>query len=312
MSQASTASAIETRRLTHRFGAHCAVRDLDLTVPQGVVYGFLGPNGSGKTTTIRLLLGLLRPQSGTVHVLGMPMPGARLRIAGRVGSIVETPSLYDHLSGFDNLELTRRALGAGRQETGRVLALVELAAHAGQRVGSYSLGMRQRLGIARALLGQPRLLILDEPTNGLDPAGVADMRRLIRALPEAEGVTVFVSSHLLSEVEQMASHVGLMAGGRLIAQSALPALLASAGRTIDIGCTRTTEALACMRAAGFEAALSDDRLTVAFADAATPEALNRLLVTAGFDVFELRVRAPTLEDIFLDLTRRAPAAAAAA
>jgi ABC-2 type transport system ATP-binding protein len=295
--------AIETHALTHRFGTHHAVRGLDLAVPQGAVYGFLGPNGSGKTTSIRLLLGLLRPQSGTIRILGQAMPDKRLSIARHVGSMVETPSLYDHLSGFDNLELTRRALGAPLADTGRVLSLVDLAPQAGQRVGTYSLGMRQRLGIARALLGRPRLLILDEPTNGLDPAGVADMRRLIRALPEAEGVTVFVSSHLLGEVEQMATHVGLMHAGRLIAQSSLSELLASTGRTIDIRVERGAHALECLRAAGIDATLEGvDRLTVPATGSVTPQALNRLLVDAGFDVWALSVHIPTLEDIFLDRT----------
>ncbi len=294
--------AIETQALTHRFGAHHAVRDLDLAVPQGAVYGFLGPNGSGKTTTIRLLLGLLRPQSGTIRVLGQAMPAQRVAIARHVGSMVETPSLYDHLSGFDNLELTRRALGVDIGETGRVLSLVDLASQAGGRVGAYSLGMRQRLGIARALLGRPRLLILDEPTNGLDPAGVADMRRLIRALPQAEGVTVFVSSHLLGEVEQMATHVGLMQGGQLIAQSPLDDLLASTGPTIDIRCDRGAEAVAWLRAGGVDATLKDEQVIVAPIGGATPQGLNRRLVEAGFEVSALNVRKPTLEDIFLART----------
>ena len=295
--------AIETQNLTHRFGAHYAVRDLNLAVPRGAVYGFLGPNGSGKTTSIRLLLGLLRPQSGTIRVLGQAMPDRRVDIARHVGAMVETPSLYDHLNGFDNLELTRRALGADPADTGRVLSLVDLAPHAGGRVGAYSLGMRQRLGIARALLGRPRLLILDEPTNGLDPAGVADMRRLIRGLPETEGVTIFVSSHLLGEVEQMATHVGLMHGGRLIAQSGLADLLASAGRTIDIRCDRPAEAQARLSAAGIDAMTQGaDRLVVNVTPAVTPQALNRLLVEAGFEVSALSVHSATLEDIFLART----------
>ncbi len=296
---------IETRALSHHFGAFHAVRGIDLSVPPGAVYGFLGPNGSGKTTTIRILLGLLRPQSGEVSVLGRPMPAARLAIARHTGSMVETPCLYDHLSGFDNIELTRRALGLARRETDRVLEVVELTEFARRRAGGYSLGMRQRLGIARALLGEPKLLILDEPANGLDPAGVLDMRRLIRDLPQRLGVTVFVSSHLLAEVEHIASHVGLMFQGQLIAQSTLGELLSSVEAQLHIGVRDAPRALTRLQAADIDAASDgDDSLIVPLRPGRTPDAarLNALLVGDGFEVFSLHQHAPSLEDIFLHRT----------
>ncbi len=296
---------VETRHLSHHFGDFHAVRGIDLNVPSGAVYGFLGPNGSGKTTTIRILLGLLRPQAGEVRVLGLPMPRARTEIARAVGSMVETPCLYDHLSGFDNIDLTRRALGLDRRETGRVLEQVELTAYAGRRAGGYSLGMRQRLGIARALLGRPKLLILDEPTNGLDPAGVHDMRRLIRDLPARQGVTVFVSSHLLNEIEQVASHVGLMFNGELIAQSPLETLLRSVGQDLVIGVRNAAGAATRLQASDIDCcADGEETLIVPLRPVGGPDPaqVNAHLIGHGFEVFALQRRTPSLEDIFLQRT----------
>ncbi len=296
---------IETQGLTHRFGGFTAVDDVDLRVEAGAIYGFLGPNGSGKTTTIRILLGLLRPQAGRVEIFGLPMPNRRRAIARAVGAMVETPSLYGHLSGFDNVDLTRRALGLRPSETWRVLELVDLRDFAGQRAGSYSLGMRQRLGIGRALLGEPRLLVLDEPTNGLDPAGVMDMRRLIRALPARQGVSVFVSSHLLGEVEQVATHVGLMFQGALVAQSTMTEMLASVPRRIEIAVTRADEAALRLRAARVDAVTQGEgRIHIATAGRPheDPARLNALLVGEGFDVSSILTREPSLEEVFMRKT----------
>lgn len=293
---------VESHGLSHQFGKFRAVRDVDLAVPSEAVYGFLGPNGSGKTTTIRILLGLLRPRAGQVLVLGLPMPAARREIARSVGAIVEAPCLYDHLSGFDNVDLTRRALGLPRRETERVLELVELAPFAKRRAGAYSLGMRQRLGIARALLGGPRLLILDEPMNGLDPPGVLDMRRLIRDLPAALGVTVFVSSHLLGEVEQVATHVGLMFHGRLVAQSPLHALLASTHPVLLLGVREAARAASRLRAARIDCSVDGDaQLVVPLPPGRAPDPVwvNAFLVREGFDVRSLHRRTPSLEDVFM-------------
>jgi lantibiotic transport system ATP-binding protein len=292
---------METHDLSHRFDRFVAVRSLDLRVETGAIYGFLGPNGSGKTTTIRILLGLLRPQTGRVVVLGQALPANRKVIARSVGSMVETPSLYDHLSAFDNIDMTRRALGLKPAETWRVLELVELHGFARQRAGGYSLGMRQRLGIARALLGTPRLLILDEPTNGLDPAGVMDMRRLIRELPDRQGVSVFVSSHMLNEIEQIATHVGLMDKGKLIAQSTLGELLASIPTHIEIGVRDAERAASFLLAVNYDAIIqADQRLKVM--SGGDPAQINSRLVQSGFDVFALAMRSPSLEDVFVHKT----------
>src|SRR6476646_5976177 len=205
--------ALETDRLTKDFGGKAAVCGVSLRVPERAIYGFLGANGAGKTTTMRLVLGLVRATSGTIDLFGRrlgrdPMP--------RVGALIETPSLYPHLTGRENLDITRRLLGLPAAEIDRVLEIVELSAAGRQRVGAYSLGMKQRLAIARALLGHPKLLILDEPTNGLDPEGIVDMRNLIRRLPDADGATLIVSSHHLTEIERVATHVGLIHHGRLV------------------------------------------------------------------------------------------------
>jgi ABC-type multidrug transport system ATPase subunit len=298
-------STIATRGLSHRFGTFQAVRGIDLNVPSGAVYGFLGPNGSGKTTTIRILLGLLRLQGGHVSILDRTMPIDRKGIARHVGSMVETPCLYDHLDGFDNIDMTRRALGLAKTETDRVLDLVDLSPFAFRRAGSYSLGMRQRLGIARALLGEPKLLILDEPMNGLDPAGIMDIRALIRDLPQRLGVTVFLSSHLLNEVEMVASHVGLMFHGELIAQSPLLDLRLAARHSLVVGVADAARAALRLEAAGIVCAeTAADALDIPFSPAMRidPAAVNALLVQSGFSVFSLRTHVPSLEDIFLRQT----------
>ncbi len=208
---------IETRQLTRSFKDTRAVDGLSLQVPAGSVYGFLGPNGAGKTTTIRMLLGLIRPDGGEIRLFNRRLRDDTMGVLRRVGSLVESPSLYPHLNGRENLEVLRRMTGGSRSEIDRVLKVVNLENAANRLVRNYSLGMRQRLGLAVALFGQPELLILDEPTNGLDPAGIHEMRELICRLP-AEGLTVFLSSHLLSEVEQMVTQIGIVQSGRLIFQ----------------------------------------------------------------------------------------------
>lgn len=202
--------AIRTQCLSRRFGLQQAVDGLKLTVPPGRIYGFLGPNGAGKTTTIRMLLGLLRPSAGQIWLFGQPLHADRCRLLRRVVALVEVPSLYEHLTGRENLDVARRLLGTARAQVDRVLALVRLTGDADRPVRTYSLGMKQRLGLALALLDEPDLLILDEPTNGLDPAGIHETRVLIRELPEQHGITVFLSSHLLGEVEQVADTVGIL------------------------------------------------------------------------------------------------------
>jgi len=294
---------IETRGLTRRFGARVAVDDLNLSVPAAGVYGFLGPNGAGKTTAIRMLLGLIRPHAGQVHLFGAPVARNRASVMRRVGALVESPSLYPHLTGRENLEVTRRLLGAPRNLIDLALDTVRLTQDANRRVREYSLGMRQRLGLALALLNKPQLLILDEPTNGLDPAGIHEMRDLIRRLPEEFGVTVFLSSHLLSEVEQIAGHIGIIHESRLLFQGTLAELQRKQQTELAVGVTRPEEAMACLREAGWSVAQRDGLLSVAAKAPEDAARINRLLVDHRLDVFHLALSQQSLEDIFLTLTR---------
>src|SRR5690606_20112858 len=203
--------AIETRGLTRRFGDRAAVDAVSMSVPERSIYGFLGRNGAGKTTTIKLLLGLLKADAGSARIAGIDVAADRIGAARKIGALLEAQGFHPHLGGRENLDLTRRLLGLPATEIDRVLDIAEMTAHARRRVADYSLGMRQRLGLARAMLGAPPVLILDEPTNGLDPEGIADMRRFLRELPARSGATVLLSSHLLGEIEQVATHVGILA-----------------------------------------------------------------------------------------------------
>src|SRR5687768_199639 len=243
---------IATDQLTRRFGALTAVDHLDLHVPQGAVYGFLGPNGSGKTTTIRMLLGLIRPNAGSVRLFDQSLHEKRINLLRRVGALVETPSLYPHLTGRENLEVTRRLIGGvPRSRIDAVLHTVRLEAAANRLAKGYSLGMKQRLGLALALLSEPALLILDEPTNGLDPAGIGEMRDLIREMPEKHGITVFLSSHLLSEVEQIASHIGIVHRGKLVFEETLASLQAQREEYLALGVDQLEEAQRILGEAGW-------------------------------------------------------------
>ena len=208
--------AIQTQNLTRRFGHRIAVDQVSMAVPKRAVYGFLGRNGAGKTTTLKMLLGLIRPSAGSAMIDGIDVARDRIGAARRVGALLEAHGFYVNLTGGENLDLTRTLLGVASTEVDRVLEVVEMRADASRRVSDYSLGMRQRLALARAMLGAPPVLVLDEPTNGLDPDGIADMRRFLKALPERTGATVLLSSHLLGEIEQTATHIGIVNEGRLV------------------------------------------------------------------------------------------------
>ena len=294
---------IETRRLTRRFGARLAVDDLSLQAPEAGIYGFLGPNGAGKTTAIRMLLGLIRPDDGEVFLFGEPLAANRRTLMRRVGALVEAPSLYPHLTGRENLEVTRRMLGAPRDFIAPALEVVQLARDAGRRVREYSLGMRQRLGLALALLNKPDLLILDEPTNGLDPAGIHEMRDLLRRLPAEFGVTVFLSSHLLGEVEQTASHIGIIHEGRLLFQGTLSELQKAHRARLTLGVSQPEQAVHFLKAAGWGVeARPDGMLSVSATTAEEAARVNQLLVGQRLEVFHLAPAQVSLEDIFLTLT----------
>jgi ABC-2 type transport system ATP-binding protein len=298
-------SAIETIGLTRRFGKVTAVDNLDLMVRSGTIYGFLGPNGAGKTTTIRLLLGLIRPDAGAVRVFGMPLRTNRLAVLRKVGALVEAPALYPNLTGRENLRATQELVGLPRSRIDESLRLVGLTRDADRLVGGYSLGMRQRLGLALALLGEPELLVLDEPTNGLDPAGIQEMRELIRGLPGQHGITVFLSSHLLGEVEQIARDVGIIGSGKLLFQGTLPELLGQHGERFLLDVDRPLDAATRLVGAGWSATIDSPvatALSVVLPNRASAADVVALLVHAGIRVFQAHFEQRSLERLFLDLT----------
>jgi ABC-type multidrug transport system ATPase subunit len=290
---------IETRELGKRYGEEIVAVDLlSMRVRRGEVYGFLGPNGAGKTTTLRMLLGLIQPTSGRALVLGDP-PGSPDGLA-RIGALIETPTLYPFLSGRDNLVVLARYAGVPERRIEAVLEEVGLTARADDRFRTYSLGMKQRLGIAAALLKDPELLILDEPTNGMDPAGMAEMRAFIRNLGRGRR-TVLLSSHLMSEVEQICDRVGVISKGRLVGEGTVDELRGREGLWVRAEPLEQAERLLRTLDAVEEVARSDGGLRIA-ADPAAAPAINRALVEAGMAVGELRPERASLEKVFLELT----------
>lgn len=308
--------AIETQGLIRRFGRLRAVDEVSLKVPQGVVFGFLGPNGAGKTTTIRMILGLLHTHGGAVRILGADLKKNRKAALSQAGVSFEAPAHYEHLSVGENLTITRRLRGLPGTEVDRVLDIVELRYAKKVLARNCSLGMRHRLGLAKALLGTPRLLVFDEPTNGLDPIGISEMRTLIKALPGRTGATVFVSSHHLSEVEQMASHLAVIHKGRLVYQGRLDALRGLSAPVLEIRTLEPEAAAKALAENGYSAVLQDGVLRVDLTAPATADneaaAINRLLNEADIAVPEVKVARRTLEDLFLQLVDAGPGAEVAA
>ena len=299
-------TALATAGLTKRFGAQTAVDGVDLDVPAGAVYGFLGPNGSGKTTTIRMALGLVRPTAGTVTLLGRPMPGDLREVLPRVGALVEGPAFHPYLSGRANLQRLDAADRFADERTSKqridaALDRVGLLHAGGKRYRAYSLGMRQRLGIAAALLVPREMLVLDEPTNGLDPQGTREVRQLIASLGH-EGVTILVSSHLLAEVEQICTHLGVMRTGQLVAQGRADELRASRRASVRLSTPDVAAAAGVAQRLGLtDVTTSDDGLTAALGDVAS-EHVVAALVGAGVAVREFVVNRARLEDLFIELT----------
>lgn len=303
-----TQFAIETDGLSRSFGAVQAVRNVDLQVPRGSIFGFLGPNGSGKTTTFRLLLGLIRADAGTVLLNGANLRTDRVEALSRIGAIVENPALYPNLTGREILRVSTLLLKIKATEIDRVLDVVDLRAAADRRVQDYSLGMRQRLALARSLMGDPGLLMLDEPTNGLDPAGISDMRRLIKSLPDRSGTTVFVSSHQLLEMEQMTDHCAVIKSGQLLYQGRLDGLMSRARKSVFIETDNVDLALAVAKQAGLEAApdatpAASGILIHAALDQSVRADLIGAIIRAGGDVSQAYVRETSLEVLFLSLTQ---------
>ena len=290
---------VETRGLTKRYGSKTtAVEDLYLTVRRGEVYGFLGPNGAGKTTTLRMLLGLIKPTSGTAAVLGKE-PGHPDGLAG-IGALVESPAFYPYLSGRDNLKVMARYSGVKRARIREVLDQVELSGRAKDKFRKYSLGMKQRLGVAAALLKDPDLLILDEPTNGLDPKGMADMRKLIKDLGRGER-TVLLSSHMLGEVEQICDRVGVIQNGELVAEGTVAELRGDTKLLVRAEPVEEAAEIADKLAGVGEVTVTDGMLRLDM-DPENVADINEKLVSAGLRVSELRLSGQSLEEVFLQLT----------
>ena len=293
---------IETRSLTKEYGSIRAVDDLSLQVPQGGVFGLLGPNGSGKTTTMGMLLGLVRPTAGTIRLFGDPAEGVHPHALRRIGAIVEEPSFYPYLSGRNNIRYFQGIGGNGsREEVDRLLETVGLAERAGSKFHTYSMGMKQRLGIAYALLGDPEVLFLDEPTNGLDPAGMAEIRDLIREL-SGSGRTVLLSSHLLHEVEQVCDSVAILSRGRLIAQGNVQELLKGQG-TVRLTTTDDAQAVGVLSALDWVADVKTDEgsLVVTAPPERSPE-LTAALAHTGIYVGQMSTVQVSLEEYFLEVT----------
>ena len=298
-------AAVRTRGLTRRFGIQVAVGGIDLEVPRGAVYGFLGPNGSGKTTTIRMLLGLIAPDAGEITVLGRSVPEHVAQVLPQVGALIEGPAFHPYLSGRENLRRLDSADATANPRTSQArtdaaLARVGLTAAAAKRYRNYSLGMKQRLGLAGALL-QPRdLLVLDEPTNGLDPQGTREVRTLVRELA-SDGTTVLVSSHLLAEVEQVATHVGIMSGGLLLRQGTLTEVLSDGAAVVTVTTPDASLAAAALQGLGLTPTTTGDTVSAAVGELPA-EQVAAAVVHAGARLRALAVVRPDLEDLFVSLT----------
>ena len=297
---------IETHDLCKQYGNALRVAHLDLDVPEGSVYGFLGPNGAGKSTTLKMILGLVRPTAGSIRVLGKNMDSKnRLAVLRQVGSLIESPSYYGHLTGEENLRIVQTLRGVPEKNIREVLQIVRLDGQRGKKVAHYSLGMKQRLGLAAALLGYPKLLILDEPTNGLDPAGIQEMRELICSLPERFGMTVVVSSHLLSEIDQMADHVAIIREGELVFQDTLETLHGRSRHHLALRTTNNAVARAILQEKSVPCQEEEGYLILPILYDELAGQLTRLLGARNLGVIRLEERQKSLEDIFLELTGKA-------
>lgn len=297
---------IQTSDLCKQYGGALRVSHLNLSVAEGSVYGFLGPNGAGKSTTLKMILGLVRPTAGSIEVLGKSMDGAnRLAVLRQVGSLIESPSYYGHLTGEENLRIVQTLRGVPEKNIREVLQIVRLDAQRGKKAAHYSLGMKQRLGLAAALLGYPKLLILDEPTNGLDPAGIQEMRELICDLPRRFGMTVVVSSHLLSEIDQMADHVAIIREGELVFQDTLETLHSRSCRHLAMKTTDNETARRILKEQELSCQEQDDYLILPVLRDEAAAKLTCFLARQHIGVVRLEERQKSLEDIFLELTGKA-------
>jgi lantibiotic transport system ATP-binding protein len=295
---------LETHDLHHRYAnGETVLNGINLQVPQGSIYGFLGPNGAGKTTTLRLVLGLLKAQRGTISIFGKRFDAHRFDVLRNIGSLIESPSLYTHLTASENLAVLQKVHQCPKRRIGEVLELVGLPDTARKKTGDFSLGMKQRMSIAMALLHSPSLLILDEPTNGLDPNGIIEMRQLLARLNQEDGLTIVISSHLLAEIEKLATHLGIIHHGRLVFQGTIDELRRKQHQDLSI-CVSTNDNAAAMRAiAAFipDASAANGKIVFAVRSSAHIARINRVLVESGLDVHEISPVKNDLETIFMDL-----------
>jgi len=300
----ATAAIIKTTHLNFSFGSGTkTLDDVNLEVPVGSIYGFLGPNGAGKTTTLRLLLGLLRNQQGTIELFGKQFSNNRIEILKKLGSLIEQPSLYLHLTAKENLEIYRLIYHCKKSRVDEVLKIVGLENTGRKKAKQFSLGMKQRLSIAVALLHQPELLILDEPTNGLDPNGIIEVRELLRKLNKEHNTTVIVSSHILNEVERMATHVGIIHRGKMLFQGLLHELqqMKTKAASLEIETSDNTKAIGLLKGQ-FSAEQAASRITLPFQNKEQSAAINKLLVQNGIDVYSIHPQQSDLEQLFIDIT----------
>ncbi|WP_238654802.1 ABC transporter ATP-binding protein [Paenibacillus piscarius] len=298
----STYPIIETKQLTKTYGGTPRVDHVDLKVQQGEIFGFLGPNGAGKTTTLKMLLGLVQPTKGSVNVFGKELQKHRMAILNQTGSLIESPSYYGHLTGLENLRVMQRLRSLPAKNIDKVLQIVRLEHHRHKTAREYSLGMKQRLGIAMALLAFPSLLILDEPTNGLDPAGIGEIRELIKSLPAQYDMTVLVSSHLLSEIEQTATSVGIISEGKLLFQGTMAALQAQNQAAVHFRTDQPDKAVQVLSAYGYRPRIDGQQLVFKGMPDAEVCRINGILVSRQIGVSRIQERKKSLEDIFLELT----------
>ncbi|MGN6179036.1 MAG: ABC transporter ATP-binding protein [Mucilaginibacter sp.] len=295
---------IDTTGLTFNFGKQTVVKSLSLQVPEGSIYGFLGPNGAGKTTTIKLLMNLLQVQEGSIHIFGKELKSNRIEILSQIGSLIEQPAIYAHLTGKENLLNRAMLLQIPKSRVDEMLSLVHLTQAANKKAGQYSLGMKQRLGIALALLSNPKLLILDEPTNGLDPNGIIEVRELLIRLVKEHGKTVFVSSHLLLEVERMATHVGIINFGELLFQGSISELQSLSKPLIQIEINNTADAANFLKRNNYEVSDADNEYIYApYSGKQQMAEINALLNREGYMVYSINKQQKDLEKLFLSITQ---------
>jgi ABC-type multidrug transport system ATPase subunit len=294
---------IRTEGLSFSFGNQQVVKSLSLQVPAGSIYGFLGPNGAGKTTTIKMLLNLLKTDQGSIHIFGQELQSNRINILSQIGSLIEQPAIYHHLTGKENLLNRAMLLQVNENRVDEMLKLVQLTNAAHKKAGQYSLGMKQRLGIALALLSDPKLLILDEPTNGLDPNGIIEVRELMIRLVQEQGKTVFISSHLLAEIEKMATHVGIINQGELLFQGSVKDLENISQPQVQIEADNTVDAANLLKRHDFIVNnINHERLYIPFTSKQQIGEINSLLVQNGITVFGINKQQKDLEKLFLDIT----------